>query len=243
MSAQTPTSPHLVLTSDSTLAVERRRVPRVTVTGELFKNAGNGRVYTVCDLSTGGMCLRLLEGDDRALFTVQAYLSGTLNLRGEKFPVAARVRHVGAERIGCQFESMSASVESALAEALDPTKLGAGLRAMPVAGPGSHWYRGPSGTDLIWEEASNGGMVRVLLTFLESFVSWESDGGLTTGRVMPSSKASEASGLLLWETLDLASDAGVDAEKLRIAKTILLSSNLKKELKDELEGRLAGHGS
>src|SRR5688500_675172 len=107
-------SPNLEVVSDrgkspgeTAPGMERRRLPRINLSGEHFRLARNGKVYSVMDLSLEGMALRVLDRDDFLIFPVASELEGTLNLRGAKHSLRGRVRHLGPEHIGCQFEGIS----------------------------------------------------------------------------------------------------------------------------------------
>src|SRR5436190_1257440 len=76
---------------------ERRRVPRLNLTKEQFRLEQNGKIFSVSDLSSNGMALRILDSEDLNLFPVGIILNGTLNLHREKFAVSARVRHIGKD--------------------------------------------------------------------------------------------------------------------------------------------------
>src|SRR5262249_2303318 len=95
MAHKTPNekSPNLKSVSDQD-GSERRRMPRLNLTGEQFRLGLNGKIFSVADLSTEGMALRVLEPNDLAVFPVATRIEGTLNLRGEKYAVHAQVRHV-----------------------------------------------------------------------------------------------------------------------------------------------------
>jgi hypothetical protein len=173
----------------------------------------------------------LLDADDRALFVVGALLEGLLNLAGEKHPVRARVRNISRDRVGCEFEDLLDTTQKGIAKFLDPTTLGAELRPIPSAEAGTLWYHGPSGTDLLLKRKTDGQFDQLCLYFLERFVRWDTEEGLVTGTSEASSEPCEIRGILRLETLLLHLDSSQDSDKLRIAKTIILSSNLSQDLK------------
>jgi hypothetical protein len=212
-------------------ASERRRVPRLNLTTEQFRLTATGKIFSVADLSTEGMALRVLEPSDLAVFPVAAVVEGTLNLRGDKHAVRARVRHVGRDLVGCQFDGLGGAVTEALRRLLDPTVLGRELKPIPSAEGGALWYHGPTGTDLLLWRGTDGQYRRMALFVLGSYAQWDEASGLSTGRVRSSFEDSEVRGVVRFETLLLDGDSHPDAGKLKVAKTLILSSNLPQDLK------------
>jgi hypothetical protein len=222
---------------------ERRRLPRLNLSGEQFRLAQNGKVFSVTDLSTEGMALRILDREDLRLFPVAADIQGTLNLKGSKYPVKAVVRHLGSDLVGCEFAGLDSTVAAALTQFLDPAVLGHELKPIP-ASDGALWYHGPSGTDLLLWRGVDGQYKRLTLYVLGSFVQWENDAGLSTGRAEVSEHdKSEIRGVVRFETMLLDRDSLPDSGKLSVAKTLILSSNLPQDLKKWCVRQLgsAGH--
>ncbi len=226
-----PNSPNLVAESGS----ERRRLARFSLSSEQFKLARTGKVFGVSDLSLQGMALRIIDEADLMVFPIGSPIEGLLNLGGEKVALKGRVKRVVRESVGCEFEGVSAEVQKELERFLDPLRLGAELRLMPSTDTDSLWFHGPSGADLVVRKRADGAVAEYSFLAMGAFVRWESAEGLSTGRVEESGVPSERLGLLLVEALDWKRDAEPDPRKLKIAKTILLSSNLPKELKTELD--------
>lgn len=217
--------------AESRSSAERRRVPRLNLSTEQFRHRANGKVFPVSDLSHTGMALRIIDANDLVLFPVGARFSGALNLKRVKHEVSARVCHVGKDLIGCEFENLSREASGALNEMLDPEALGRELRPIPASEPGMQWFRGVSGTHLMVWRGDDNAPRRFLLLVLGSFVQWETDEGVSTGRADHGFEMSEVQGALRFETLRLERDADLDKGKLSVAKTLIMSSNLPKDLK------------
>lgn len=218
--------------------LERRRVPRLDLTSEQFRLRQNGKIFPVADLSTQGMALRVIDKEDYALFSVGARVEGTLNLRGEKIPVVAKVKNLRGDLAGCEFNDLESSSAAALRRMLDPVALGAELRPVPSQEPDSVWYHGPSGVDLIaWTDAAEN-YRRFVLYLFGGFVQWDPDEGLTTGRTLMSDEESELRGVVRMVTLLLDPDRDADAGKLKVAKELVLSSNLPEDMKKWCASRL-----
>jgi hypothetical protein len=209
---------------------ERRRVPRLCLTGELFRVAPIGKVFSVTDLSPEGMAIRVLDGEDLRLFAVSTVVQGELNLRREKYPIQCRVKNIRADTVGFQFENISAAVDKVLHQYVNPKSLGEELRPIPSSENGALWYHGPSGTDfLLWRSID--GQYRKMAMYVQgTFVHWDLEKGITTGLCSSAEEKSEIRGLLRFETLMLDPDDSVDLGKTEVAKTVLLSSNLPEAL-------------
>jgi hypothetical protein len=212
---------------------ERRRRPRLSLSSEQFRIEGDGKTFSVTDISEDGLAIRIIDADDFGRFTIATRLRGTLNLQREKFPVELIVRRVssaGGGQIGCQFVDLKAEVRLALARCLDPSVLGAELRPIPADG-NQIWYHGSSGTDLLIGRAVDGHLYRMTLYLLGTYIQWEEEQGLKTGRAVPGREATETRGIIRFENLVLEADETPDPAKLRIAKTLVLSSNIPQDLK------------
>ncbi|MGK5083908.1 PilZ domain-containing protein [Bdellovibrionota bacterium FG-1] len=219
---------------------ERRRLPRLNLTAEQFRLSLNGKIFSVTDLSSDGLALRILEQADFLLFPVATVFEGTINLKGEKYDIRAKVRHIAPESVGCQFESISEITRNALTRFLDPVALGRELRPIPSSESGTLWYHGPSGTDLLLKRGTDGQYHRMTLYVQGNFMQWSEEQGLITGRACPSDEQGETRGILRIETLWLVSDSDKDRDKLAVAKTLILSSNLSEDLKKWCVRKLEG---
>jgi hypothetical protein len=215
----------------STSQAERRRLVRLNLTGEQFRLHQTGKIFSVTDLSSRGMALRILDQSDYLLFPVATEFTGTLNLKGEKLELACRVRHLGSDQIGCEFEKLSAETQTAVDRFLDPVALGRELKPIPSSEGGTLWYHGSSGTDLLFKRGADGQYSSMTLYLLGNIVQWRTEGGLATGRARPSDEQSESRGVLRFETVWFDPDAKVDQTKLGVAKTLILSSNLPEDFK------------
>jgi hypothetical protein len=227
----TTKSPNLKVVSKDGEGAERRRVPRLNVTTEQFRFKDGGKIFSVVDLSSDGMSMRLLEGDDQKLFPMASVIEGTLNLRREKFPIQARVRWTRPETVGVEFEGLAPETEKAIREFFNPEALGQELRPVPASADGAMWYHGPSGTDLLFWRRPDGSYNRFAVFIMGSYAQWDEGAGLSTGRMQSALERSEVQGYLRLETMLLNPDAAADAGKLDIAKTLILSSNLPQDLK------------
>jgi hypothetical protein len=211
--------------------LQRRRVPRLNLTTEQFRHAQNGRIFSVADLSIDGMALRVLDRNDLALFPVGVRFEGTLNIRRNKFPIKAQVRHLGTEMVGCAFDDLNDKTREIINSFLDPAVLGQELKPIPATDGVALWYHGPSGTDLLLWRSADGQYVRMMLFVLGSYAQWDVSGGVVTGRLSASFERSEIRGVIRLETMLLQPDEKPDADKLNVARVLLLHSPLPEDLK------------
>jgi hypothetical protein len=225
-------SPNLEVISkaDPQEGLERRRLPRLNLSGEQFRLLQNGKVFAVTDLSSEGMAFRVIDSADLALFTVGAEINGSLKLGELKYPFLARVRHERSDLVGCQFEWLGPGLEQALARYLDPARLGKELQPAPPPEGGTIFYHGPSGTEFILVRQADGSYQRFTVHVLGSIIQWERSGGLMTGIAGASRERSDNRGSIRFETLLLRADSKPDPKKLEIAKQLLVSSNLPQDL-------------
>src|SRR5688572_11125843 len=86
---------------------ERRRLPRLSLSSAQFKLTSNGKIYGIKNLSEKGMAIWLLETQELQSFSVGQLIHGTINLKGEKLSLFARVKHLALDQIGCAFENLS----------------------------------------------------------------------------------------------------------------------------------------
>lgn len=212
---------------------ERRRRPRLNLTSEQFRLGSNGKIFSVADLSAEGMAIRILDPEDLRVFPVAAEIEGLLNLRGQKQSVRARVKRITPELVGCEFENLGAEARAALERFLDPKVLGQEIRPIPASDTSTLWYHGPSGTDLLLWRGVDGQYRRLTLYVLGSYVQWEIERGLSTGQAQAAAQPEHAEmwGVVRFDTMLMQDDAKPDPQKLKIAKELVLSSNLPQDLK------------
>ena len=210
-------------------AAERRRVPRLSVTGEQFRLTLSGKIFSVVNLSMEGMAIRILERDDLIAFPVGVHVEGIINVRRKKYSVRGRVRNLCGDVVGFEFDGLESTVTDALRMHLDPVELGKELRPIP-ASDGATWYHGPSGTDLLLWRGVDGEFRRMTLFILGNYIHWDAENGIITGLAEPSEQPDEIRGVVRFETVILKPDSALDSSKLKIAKTLILSSNLSQDL-------------
>jgi hypothetical protein len=211
---------------------ERRYLSRFSVASEQFRLIPQGKIFSLSDLTEKGMGFWLLDVEDQAMFTVGQSLEGVLNLRRLKYQVKARVKNLGKDRIGCEFENLSSDTTQALSLFLSPALLASELKPVPSPQKNTMWYHGHTGTDVLLVQDASGSFKKFILYVLGCCIQWEQEGGLSTGKFTASFfDGCEIQGVFRMEPLIVEPDSVADPEKLSIAKTVLLGSNLPQELK------------
>jgi hypothetical protein len=225
--------------SNESSSVEKRVLPRLTLSHEVFRDGKTGKLFGVVDLSKSGMAIRINDPEDLYGYMVGAALEGILNLRREKLPVLGRVRHVGRDQVGIEFENLPEQTAQALNRVLDPHTLGADLRPIPT-GDSSVLYASEGGTEFLLERDVDGRYTKLVVLVLGSLVQWDESGGLRTGKIESSYEESYVQGITRLEKMLFEEDRVIDAQKLGIAKTLISSSNVPEDLKKFCFRRLEG---
>lgn len=222
------------------MTIEKRLLPRLTVTHEVFRDERSGKLFAVIDLSPKGMAIRFNDRADLSDgFMVGGTIVGILNLRREKLPVSGRVRHIGKDHIGIEFESLPSETAHAIQRVLDPHVLGQDLRPVPT-GDASILYASEGGTEFLLNRESDGRFTKLVILILGSMIQWEERSGLRTGKVRSSDEESYVQGITRLESMIFTEDSAIDPQKLSIAKTLVASSNLSEEVKKFCFRRLEG---
>lgn len=231
---KTPTSPILEVISHEKFLekLEKRKLPRLTMTNEQFRVSTVNRIFPIRDLSECSMGFWLEDSSDRELFLVGQTIEGSLNLKREKYPLKARVRYLDKNRVSCEFEDPSEQLLKVLKEFLNPLSLASELKLLPSLEKNAIWYHGPSGTDLILRRLLDGQYQSIIVYVFNFFIQWDCDLGLSTGSTFISDREIERIGVFRWETLFINPDQSPDPSKLSIAKTIILGSNVPQDLKN-----------
>jgi hypothetical protein len=219
--------------------LEKRLLPRLTVSHEVFRHDDTGKFFAVADLSLRGMAIRVAEREDMYPFMVGADVQGMLNIRHEKFHIGGKVRHLGADLVGIEFNELPSSVAHALANYLDPVVLGQELRPVPT-GDSSLLFASTSGTEVLLNIDLANRYTRLTVMILGSLIQWSENSGLRTGLVKNSFEESVVVGITRLDTLLFQEDAAIDPQKLNLAKRLISSSNLSEEIKKFCVRRLEG---
>ncbi len=211
---------------------EKRQLPRLCLSSEQFRLTQTGKLFSVANLSAGGMSVWLMDRSDLSFFVIGQMHSGVLNLNREKVAVQTIVQNFTSDRVGFKFENLSEDSAKKIAQFLDPSFLCAEWKLLPSHKNDTLWFHGRSGTDLLLQDLVDGQYQKLSLYILGSLIQWDHKKGYSTGRVCASSEQSDLRGILRMENLFLILDPQPDPGKLDIAKKVILSSNLSQDLKN-----------
>jgi len=238
-------SPDLKVVPESEKAqglTEKRKMPRLDLSGEQFRIKQNGKIFSVVNLSVDGMAIRIIDQLDMVMFTAGAQVQGTLNLRHTKYEVSFQVQNIRNQSIGCRFSEISKEVQEALERYLDPKHLGAQLKPMPSSQRGVLWFHGPGGIDVLYWLDHKKSYQKCLFAVFDYFIQADQQ-GVSTGTMARTNQPSETHGLIRFETMLFVEDLQLDQHKIEVAKKLIMGSKLDHGLKKWTVGRLEGRGS
>lgn len=218
---------------------EKRFLPRLSVSHEVFRYSDTGKFFAVADLSVRGMAIRIVDREDFYPFMVGAEVRGTLSIRREKFAVHGSVRHLGGDLVGIEFDELPASVAHALSAYLDPVTQGRNLRLVP-SDDDSILFASASGTEVFFDRGADGRFSRLTVMILGALVRWDETTGLRTGMIRNSFEESLTLGITRLDAMLFEEDAAIDPQKLNLAKHLVSSSNFPEDLKLFCLRRLEG---
>src|SRR4051794_32876353 len=95
---------------------ERRKNPRRDIEDQGIQVVGANATFSVVDLSTDGIGVRLSDAGQLLAFAVGSVVQGELKLSGKTFPFRAIVRHQRVGIAGCQFQNPSAELQAEVAK-------------------------------------------------------------------------------------------------------------------------------
>jgi len=101
---------------------------------------------------------------------------------------------------------------------------------VPATELGFFWYEGASGTYLLFWRDPDGSYRRFAVLVLGSLTQWDREEGLVTGTLSPERALALDRGASREEMRDFTRDPKPDFGKLHVAKTVMLGSNLPKDL-------------
>jgi hypothetical protein len=214
-------------------SAERRRAPRRDIEDQGVQMVGDAASFSVVDLSTDGIGIRLEDATHLLSFAVGSIVQGQLKLSGQLYPFRAVVRHQRVGIVGCQFQNPSNELKAEVGKLLDPTFLGKKLKPFPHKGDASRAYLGPGHTAAFFWETPTLELERFTIYVLGFFAAYAVDHGLSTGtvRVLRKPETHEPIDPLEWSVL--AQDRQASPEKLELARDLIRASELPANLMRE----------
>ena len=225
---------------------EKRKLPRFHITPCQFHEARSGsndgqnraKNFSIQDVSTGGLALRLVDRVDLPDFAVGSTHQGIIKIEGLKTQCAFQVRYIRGTLIGGEWVDQSKELASHLEKLSHPEAIGPGIRQYDLPDTeATEWFHHPVGIDLLFypptgESASSSHVGRWIAYVHQNFVSWEMDLGVRTGKTMAEDEEGYAHGIVRLETRMLEHDEKIDRTMVRFVErltemTAVLSTELK----------------
>ncbi len=229
------------------LVAEKRRLPRFHITPCQFHDSKMNKNFSVQDISLGGLSLRLVDRNDLPDFAVGTDHDGVVKLEGVKIECKFKVRFIRGTLIGVEWVNATRELIEHLDHLSSADVLGKSIKKFELSEmPDTTWYYNPVGIDLLLyqpKSESHAGIQRWILYFHQSFVHWEHDEGLRTGRALAEDDEGHAHGIVRLETRLMDYDETPDRKMLETAReffqnAVLLGEDLQSLLLNHLKGVL-----
>lgn len=202
---------------------EKRRLPRFHITPCQFMEATLHKTFAVQDISTGGMAFRLVDRTDVPHFAVGTKHKGMIKVEGLKTECEVQVRFVKGSLIGAEWVLPSRELIEHLDHISGSEVLGEHLKEYPLTEVGGTvWYHNPIGVDLLFYKLDHPTeFQRWTLYIHQSFVQWDRQDEMQTGRTVAEDEEGYAHGLVQLETRMIEFDATPDQRLVDNARLIL----------------------
>jgi hypothetical protein len=202
---------------------EKRILPRFPFSYLTFKSEKSSRVYEIKDISHTGMQLSLKE--ENSDFKADSLLKGHIHWLGKNLDIAGTVRWHTSNRLGVEFikkREVLEKVQSFLSieemvKRLKPIhKVHEGLE---IPAKLKYWLCSDGPLEVFVWQHGDGEMAKFQILFMETFVEWEDNVGLKTGRIL--SKRNVDSPLLTEDEWVFQIDPDLDPKKLDRVKDLI----------------------
>lgn len=213
---------------------EKRRLPRFHITPCQFHDNKINKTYAVQDISNGGMAIRLVDRTDLGEFPVGIKRKGIVKIEGLKAECEIQVRYIKGSLIGAEWVNPSRELIEHIDEISSPGTLGENLKEYPLPDvPHTLWYHNPIGVDLLVYKQDPGGFQRWTLYIHQSFVQWDRQDEMQTGRTVAEDEEGYAHGLVQLETRMIDYDATPDQRLIESGRALLQSAIKAGKIGDE----------
>lgn len=223
---------------------EKRRLPRFHITPCQYHDDALNKSFAVQDISTGGIGIRLVDKMDLPEFAVGMKRKGVIKVEGLKTECEIQVRYVKGSLVGTEWVKPSRELIEHLDQISTSEILGDHLKEYPLTEvPHTLWYHNPMGVDLliyfrelpsaaVGEESSRE-FERWTLYIHQSFVQWDRDDEIQTGRTVAEDEEGYAHGLVQLETRMIDYDATPNQRLVDSARALLESAIDKGRITDD----------
>ena len=206
---------------------EKRKLPRFHITPCQFHDAKLNKSFSVQDISMGGLAIRLVDRSDLPEFSVGTEHGGTVKVEGVRNDCQFRVRYIRGTLIGAEWSSPSPALLSHLDQISHPEVLGEHLKLYDLPDlANTIWYHNPVGVDLLYyksngDDATSQGVNRWTLYIHHTFVQWDFENGISTGKSVAEDEEGYAHGIVRLETRLIDYDQTPDRKLIETAIALI----------------------
>jgi hypothetical protein len=185
---------------------EKRKLPRFHITPCQFHDEGLNKSFSVQDISMGGLAIRLVDRSDLPEFSVGSEHAGKIKVEGVRTEATFRVRYLRGTLIGAEWVTPTKFLLDHLDQISHPEVLGDHLKLYDLPDlSNAIWYHNPVGVDLLFykangEGATAQGIGRWTLYIHHTFVQWDIESGVSTGKSVAEDEEGYAHGIVRLET-------------------------------------------
>ncbi len=226
---------------------EKRKLPRFHITPCQFHAAETGQNFSVQDISQGGLAIRLLNRTDIPAFAVGSKHKGVIKVEGLKLECQFQVKYLRGTLVGGEWITPTDALTQHLISISHPEKWGSHLKKYDLPEEnGTEWFHNPVGIDLLFYPPVGGGasssaVGRFTLYIHHSFIFWDLEEGLRTGRAVEEDDEGYAHGIVRLETRLIEYDAHPDHTLIETAKELIkfasaVPENLRNLVLTQLKG-------
>lgn len=211
------------------MTVEKRKLPRFHITPSQFHDHELKKNFSVQDVSMGGLAIRLVDREDLPRFAVATEHHGILKIEGLKLTATFQVRYIRGSLIGGEWVNLDKALQSHLEQISHPKYLGLNLKPFDLPdSTDTIWYHNPIGVDLLLY-MKDSKIFRWTLYIHHSFLSWEQETSVRTGRALAEDEEGYAHGIVRVETRLIDYDPQVDRRLIETAIELIKSATMKEE--------------
>jgi len=208
---------------------EKRKLPRFHITPCQFHDNELKKTFSVQDVSLGGLGIRLVDRGDLPAFAVATVHQGILKIEGLKLPCEFQVRYLRGSLIGAEWQNLNQALKDHLDQISHPKHLGMNLKAYDLPDSADTiWYHNPIGVDLLLY-LSESKISRWTLYIHHSFISWEQDQAVRTGRALAEDEEGYAHGIVRVETRLIDYDPQADKRLIETSIELVKNAAIKEE--------------
>ena len=213
----------------TTNAAEKRKLPRFHITPCQFHDIELKKNFSVQDVSLGGLAIRLVDRADLPVFAVGTEHQGILKIEGLKLPAHFQVRFIRGSLIGGEWVNLNEALKTHLEQISHPESLGQNLKAYDLPDfSDTIWYHNPVGVDLLIY-LNDSKISRWTLYIHHSFISWDQETSVQTGRALAEDDEGYAHGIVRVETRLIDYDPQVDRRLIETAVKLVKKAPIKEE--------------